>query len=40
MKFKMESMYSNHLWELVEPPINAKPIALKWVYKRKRGPDG
>ena len=33
-------MYSNHVWELVESPINVKPIGCKWVYKRKKRPDG
>ena len=33
-------MYSNHAWELVELPVNVKPIGYKWVYKRKRGLDG
>ena len=40
IKVEMESMYSNHIWELVEPPVNVKPISCKWVYKRKRGPCG
>jgi transposase InsO family protein len=40
MKTEIESMYSNHVWELVDPPANIKPIGCKWIYKRKRGPDG
>ena len=39
MKTEMESMDSNQVWELVEPPANIKPIGYKWVYKRKRGSD-
>ena len=31
---EMESMYSNQVWDLVEP------IGCKWIYKRKRGVDG
>ncbi|RDY04995.1 hypothetical protein CR513_11210, partial [Mucuna pruriens] len=27
-------------WELVDPPPNKKPIALKWVYKVKFNPKG
>ena len=27
-------------WELVDPPSNKKPIALKWVYKVKVNPKG
>jgi len=37
---EMESMDSNQVWELIEPPSGVKPIGCKWVYKRKRGSDG
>ena len=40
IKIELESMNSNQVWELVEPPANIKPIGCKWVYKRKRGSDG
>ncbi|KAH9697148.1 hypothetical protein KPL71_023495 [Citrus sinensis] len=40
MNQEMESMYSNKVWELVEPPNGVKPIGCKWIYKRKRGVDG
>ena len=40
MKAEMESMYSNQVWTLVDLPTIIKPIGCKWVYKRKRGPDG
>ncbi|RVW98285.1 Retrovirus-related Pol polyprotein from transposon TNT 1-94 [Vitis vinifera] len=40
MKSEMESMYSNQVWELVEPPKGVKPIRCKWIYKKKRGIDG
>lgn len=40
MKSEMESMYSNQVWELVEPPKGVKPIGCKWIYKKKRGIDG
>ena len=36
----MESMYSNLAWSLVEAPKWVKPIGCKWIYKRKRRPDG
>ena len=39
MQSEMESMYSNQVWELVEPPKGVKPIGCKWIYKRKRGSD-
>ncbi|KAJ8633060.1 hypothetical protein MRB53_026396 [Persea americana] len=40
MKAETESMYSNQAWTLVDLPTNIKPIGCKWVYRRKRGPDG
>ncbi|KAL0420505.1 UNVERIFIED_CONTAM: Retrovirus-related Pol polyprotein from transposon RE2 [Sesamum latifolium] len=40
MKFEMDSMGSNHVWTLVDPPIGTRPIGCKWVYKRKLETDG
>ena len=40
MKFELDSMYSNQVWDLVKAPNDIKPIGRKWVYKRKRGIDG
>ncbi|RVW12616.1 Retrovirus-related Pol polyprotein from transposon TNT 1-94 [Vitis vinifera] len=40
MEVELESMHSNHVWELVEAPKGIKPTGYKWVYKRKRGVDG
>ncbi|KAL0411481.1 UNVERIFIED_CONTAM: hypothetical protein Slati_3737800 [Sesamum latifolium] len=40
MKFKMDSMGSNQVWTLVDPPKGVRPIGCKWVYKRKLGADG
>ena len=40
MELEMESMYSNSVWELVDPPEGIKPIGCKQIYKRKRGVDG
>ena len=40
MDHEMESMYSNSVWSLVEAPKGVKPIGCKWIYKRKRQPDG
>ncbi|RVW85792.1 Retrovirus-related Pol polyprotein from transposon TNT 1-94 [Vitis vinifera] len=37
---QIESMYSNSVWELVDLPEGIKPIGCKWIYKRKRGPNG
>ena len=35
MNLEMESMYSNSVWELVDPLDEVKPIRFKWIYKRK-----
>ncbi|XXG73025.1 hypothetical protein AAC387_Pa07g2007 [Persea americana] len=40
MKSKMEFMYHNQVWDLIEPQEGIKPISCKWVYKKKRGVDG
>ncbi|KAL0445125.1 UNVERIFIED_CONTAM: hypothetical protein Slati_2235200 [Sesamum latifolium] len=40
MKSKMDSMGSNQVWTLVDPPKGARPVGCKWVYKSKFGADG
>ena len=40
MNTKMESMYSNQVWSLVDASDGVKPIGCKWIYKRKRGVNG
>ena len=40
MDREMESMYSNSFWSFVEVLKGVKPIGCKWLYKRKRRPDG
>ena len=35
MRSEMESMYTNQVWTLVDPPEGVKPIGCKWVFKRK-----
>ena len=37
---ELESIMSNHIWELVELPPKVKPIGCKWVFKRKLKLDG
>ena len=37
---EMESMYSNSVWVLEDPPENIKPIGCKWIFKKKRGVNG
>ncbi|KAL0304805.1 UNVERIFIED_CONTAM: hypothetical protein Scaly_3007600 [Sesamum calycinum] len=39
-KSEMDSMTSNNVWTLVDPPKGVKPVGYKWVYKRKLGADG
>ena len=40
MKSEMESMYTNQVWTLVDPPEGVKPIGCKWVFKKKTDMDG
>ncbi|KAL0345807.1 UNVERIFIED_CONTAM: putative mitochondrial protein [Sesamum radiatum] len=40
MKSEMDSMGSNQVWTLVDPPKGARPVGCKWVYKRKLGANG
>lgn len=40
MKSEMDSMYSNGVWTLVNPPKNIKPISCNWIYKSKRDAEG
>ncbi|KAL0373445.1 UNVERIFIED_CONTAM: Retrovirus-related Pol polyprotein from transposon RE1 [Sesamum radiatum] len=35
----MDSMDSNQVWTLVNPPKGIRPVGCKWVYKRKLGAD-
>ena len=36
MNCEMESMYSNYVWELVNPLEEVRPIGCKWIYKKKK----
>ncbi|KAL0411620.1 UNVERIFIED_CONTAM: hypothetical protein Slati_3751700 [Sesamum latifolium] len=40
MKSEMDSMGSNQVWTLVDPPKGVRPVGCKWVYKRKLRADG
>ncbi|KAL0445444.1 UNVERIFIED_CONTAM: Retrovirus-related Pol polyprotein from transposon RE1 [Sesamum latifolium] len=40
MKSEMDSMGSNQVWTLVDPPKSVRPVGCKWVYKRKLGANG
>ena len=37
---EMDSIISNHTWEIVELPPGSKPIGCKWIFKRKYHTDG
>ncbi|WVZ89305.1 hypothetical protein U9M48_035728 [Paspalum notatum var. saurae] len=40
MHEELENFDTNHVWDLVEPPPNYRPIDTKWVFKNKQGEDG
>ena len=40
MKFEIDSMYSNQVWNLIDVPKGVTPIGCEWVYKTKIGVDG
>ena len=40
MEREMESLHSNDVWELVEPPSNRKIVGSKWIFKRKVDANG
>ncbi|KAL0413395.1 UNVERIFIED_CONTAM: Copia protein [Sesamum radiatum] len=40
IKSKIDSMESNQVWTLVDPPQGVRPVGCKWVYKRKLGANG
>ncbi|KAG7547574.1 Zinc finger CCHC-type superfamily [Arabidopsis suecica] len=37
---EISSITKNRTWDLVDLPVGAKPIGLKWVFKIKRNSDG
>ncbi|WVZ83046.1 LOW QUALITY PROTEIN: hypothetical protein U9M48_030230 [Paspalum notatum var. saurae] len=40
MHEELENFERNHVWDLVEPPPNYRPIGNKWVFKNKQGENG
>ena len=40
MKSKIQSMYDNQVWTLIDPPEGIKIIGCKWVFKKKTDMDG
>ena len=40
MKLEMDSMYTNQVWTLVDPPEGIEPIGCKWIFKKKTNMEG
>jgi len=40
IKSELDSIISNHTWELVDLPVGSKPIGSKWIFKKKIRLDG
>ncbi|WVZ93752.1 hypothetical protein U9M48_039709, partial [Paspalum notatum var. saurae] len=40
MHEELENFERDHIWDLVEPPLNCRPIGTKWVFKNKQGENG
>ncbi|WVZ93939.1 hypothetical protein U9M48_039888 [Paspalum notatum var. saurae] len=40
MHEELENFERNHVWDLIEPSPNYRPIGTKWVFKNKQGEDG
>ena len=40
MRSEIDSMHSNQVWTLVDPPKGIIPIGCKWIFKRKIGANG
>ena len=36
---EIESILSNHTWELIDLPSGNKPLGSKWIFKRKMKDD-
>ena len=37
---KIDSIMSNHVWEIVDLPPGVKPLGCKWIFKKKLKADG
>ena len=37
---EIDSIRQNHTWKLVDLPPRIKPLGYKWIFKRKRKPNG
>ncbi|CAN1239562.1 Retrovirus-related Pol polyprotein from transposon RE2, partial [Linum grandiflorum] len=37
---EIDSIRSNHTWEVVDLPRGCRTVGYKWIFKRKLKPDG
>ncbi|KAL0349107.1 UNVERIFIED_CONTAM: Retrovirus-related Pol polyprotein from transposon TNT 1-94 [Sesamum angustifolium] len=40
IKNELDSIMTNHTWDLEDLPVGSKPIKCKWIFKKKIKPDG
>ena len=40
MKFEIDSMKENQVWNLIDPPDGVKTVECKWIYKKEKDMDG
>jgi hypothetical protein len=40
VRSEMDSIISNGTWEITDLPAGCKPVGCKWIFRRKRRPDG
>jgi hypothetical protein len=40
MRFEIDSMRDNQVWNLVDPPDGTRAIECKWIFKKKIDADG
>jgi hypothetical protein len=40
VRSEMDSIISNETWEITDLPAGCKPVGYKWIFRRKRRPDG
>lgn len=40
IKSKIQSMYDNTVWNLIDPTLGLKTVGYKWIFKKKCDMDG
>ena len=40
VRSEMDSIMANGTWEIIDRPIECKPVGCKWIFKKKLRPDG